>query len=93
MQLRHEELLTSRLEEAALHGCAYISWEELYYWFGVRKIAAGTYRDLARRWEKVIESVKASGQTRRWSDPGKLQAIESMAGMFILGDKWVKPVE
>lgn len=93
MQIRHEELLTSRLEEAALLGWAHIRWEEMYLWYGVQKIGAGTWRDLVRRWERVIESVKATGQPNPWSDPGKLQRVESNAGMLILGDKWMKPVE
>ena len=50
MERRHDELLTTRLEDAMLNGCSHITWNELYHWYGMRKLAAGTYRDLKRRW-------------------------------------------
>lgn len=93
MQVRHEEMLTSRLEEAALRGCAYISWEEMYVWYGVQKIAAGTYRDLATRWARVIASIRPLKLPYPWSDPGRLHRVEARGGMFIFGDAWMKPVE
>jgi hypothetical protein len=92
MQIRHEELLTSRLEEAALNGCAFIRWEEMYLWYGVQKIAAGTWRDLASRWDKVVASVKALKLPAPWSDPGKLHRVDGRGGMYIFGDGWMKPV-
>jgi hypothetical protein len=91
MQVRHGEVLESRLEEAVLHGCALITWEELYLWYGVQKIAAGTWRDLALRWDKVVESVKAL-KMPDWVDPGKLNRIDARGGFFIFGDKLVKKV-
>jgi len=92
MQIRHEEVLASRLEEAVLHGCAHITWSELYLWYGVQKIAAGTWRDLARRWDKVVESIKAL-KMPDWVDPGKLNRVDGRAGFFIFGDKLVKKVD
>jgi len=91
MQIRHEEILTSRLEEAALCGCSHITWEELYLWYGAQKIAAGTWRDLARRWEKVLESMKEI-KLPSSGDPGKLMRIDGRGGIFILGDKLLKQV-
>jgi hypothetical protein len=91
MQVRHGEVLESRLEEAVLHGCALISWEELYLWYGVQKIAAGTWSDLALRWDKVVESIKAL-KMPGWVEPGKLNRIDARAGFFIFGDKLVKKV-
>jgi hypothetical protein len=53
MQKRYDETLTTRLEEAVHNGCAHVTWSELYLWYGVRKIAAGTYRDLDQRMKEV----------------------------------------
>ncbi|WP_198119411.1 hypothetical protein [Massilia rhizosphaerae] len=56
MDKRHDELLTSRLEEIITKGCTYISWNELYLWYGVRKLAARSYRDLSTRWDELATS-------------------------------------
>jgi len=53
MERRHEELLTARLEEAMLNGYSRLTWQELYHWYGMEKLAAGTYRDLAKRWREL----------------------------------------
>lgn len=53
MDKRHDELLTSRLEEIVTKGCTSIAWNELYLWYGVQKLAARTYRDLAERWDEI----------------------------------------
>jgi len=91
MVIRHDETLTSRLEDAVLHGGARISWDEMYLWYGVQKLAAGTWRDLAARWAKVVESIKAA-KIPEWSDPGKPMRIDDRTGFFIFGDKRTKPV-
>ena len=31
-----------------------ITWEELYLWYGVQKVMAGTYRDLLERWALYV---------------------------------------
>jgi hypothetical protein len=53
MQKRYDETLTTRLEDAVHNGCSHITWSELYLWYGVRKIAAGTYRDLDQRMKEI----------------------------------------
>lgn len=53
MDKRHDDLLTARLEEIVTKGCTYIAWNELYLWYGVQKLAARTYRDLAERWDEI----------------------------------------
>jgi hypothetical protein len=53
MERRHEELLTARLEEAMLNGYARFTWSELRHWYEKDKLAAGTYRDMARRWREI----------------------------------------
>ena len=56
MDKRHDDMLTSRLEEIVTKGCTYVAWNELYLWYGVAKLAARTYRDLAERWDEIMEA-------------------------------------
>ena len=49
----HDDQLTHRLEKILTSGSTFISWNELYLWCGVQKLAAKTYRDLSQRWEEV----------------------------------------
>lgn len=72
MQKRYDELLTARLEDAVHNGCAHITWNELYLWYDVKKIAARTWRDLDERMKDL------SGNTS--SRPRK---IEGRGGVFI----------
>jgi hypothetical protein len=58
MERRHEEALLARLEAAFLDGYSFISWNELYSWYDVLKIAAGTWRDLQERWQEVCDDDK-----------------------------------
>ena len=73
MERRHDELLTARLEDAMLNGCSHITWNELYQWYDVQKLAANTWRDLKKRWEEVTEGRKA----------GPLKMVEGRGGMFL----------
>ena len=50
MEKRHNDTLTDRFEHILNAGCVHILWSELYRWYEVKKIAAGTYRDLTQRW-------------------------------------------
>lgn len=81
MQKRHDELLTTRLEEVYDAGVAFISWNELYRWYDTLKIAAGTLRDLSQRWDDL------SGGRQ-----GVLQCIKNDAGMFMTSKKYVTTV-
>lgn len=75
MEKRHQDSLTTRLEDAFLNGCSHISWNELYLWYGVQKIAARTYRDLETRWQDVTEN-----------EVGRLMKIEGRGGIFVFGE-------
>jgi hypothetical protein len=81
MEKLHQNLLTERLEDAYLNGCSHITWNELYRWYGVQKIAAGTYRDLQTRWDELTDSVS-----------GRLMMKEGRGGIYIFGEKYIKPV-
>ena len=81
MESRHEATLTNRLEAAIDIGYAHLSWGELYRWYDTKKIAAGTYRDLAKRWKEV-----SGGKL------GELKRIECQDGIMILPETYIKPV-
>ncbi|MFL6311343.1 MAG: hypothetical protein ACJ71W_04480 [Terriglobales bacterium] len=83
MERAHEALLTARLEDAMLHGCSHITWDELYHWYGLRKIAAGTWRDLKNRWEELTED----------RNVGQLMRINGKGGIFIFGEDKAQPVK
>ncbi len=55
MNTYHEPQLYSRLDELLLRGQTFISWREMYLWYGVEKIAARTWRDILRRWTEYTK--------------------------------------
>lgn len=71
MQKRYDELLTTRLEDAIHNGCAHITWQEIYLWYEVKKIAAGTYRDLNQRLKEISAGA------------AKPRMIEARGGIFV----------
>jgi hypothetical protein len=72
MQKRYDDTLTTRLEDAVHNGCAHITWEELSLWYDVKRIAAGTWRDLAQRMREIAGN---SGV--------KPRRIEGRGGIFV----------
>lgn len=81
MERLHQNNLTARLEDAFLNGCSHITWNELYHWYGVQKIAAGTYRDLQTQWDELTDG-----------DSGPLMMIDGRGGIFIFAKKNIKSV-
>lgn len=81
MERRYDDMLTARLESVDDDGCAYITWNTLYRWYGVEKIAAGTYRDLEKRWQDI------SGGKQ-----GKLMQVAREEGVFLFAQKRIKPI-
>jgi len=81
MEKRHDELLTTRLEEVYDNGVAYVTWSELYRWYDTRKIAAGTLRNLSQRWDEL-----SNGKY------GGLQGVRNDGGMFLTAEGYVEPV-
>lgn len=82
MEKRHQDLLVNRLEEAALNGCAHVTWEELYRWYGVQKIAARTYRDIETRWQDLTD-----GRL------GRSMRVNGRGGMFLFGETAAEKVD
>ena len=79
MLKRHAETLRNRLERALDAGCVHILWNELYRWYEVKKIAAGTYRDISERWQEVSES-----------EHGDLKRVEGQDGIYLFAEKAIK---
>jgi hypothetical protein len=64
-------------------GCAHILWNELYRWYDVRKIAAGTYRDITERWQEISGGKGGDLRRVRGEDGIHLfaeESIESLSG-------------
>lgn len=94
MERRHEDELTKRLEQILTDGCTYISWNELYHWYGMQKLAAGTYRDLSQRWDDLTKTTKSpDGKPLKL---GKLMFVQSpfkvTPGIYLFGEKMPKAV-
>ena len=83
MEKRHDDQLTNRLEEIITVGSTFIHWNELYLWYGVKAIAAGTYRDLSSRWDDITAEYEI--------DLGKLMLVQSPSkvnsGITLFGEK------
>ena len=82
MEKRQQDLLSNRLEEASLNGCSHVTWNELYGWYDVQKIAARTYRDLEVRWQDMTQG-----------KGGRLMKIEGRGGIFLFGEKNIEKVD
>jgi len=82
MEKRHQDLLTTRLEDAAKNGCSHVTWNELYHWYGVQRLAAGTWRDIVNRWAEITEG-----------NFGGLMVVEGRGGYFLLGEKALQRVD
>lgn len=91
MRKDHDYELTRRLEKIITDGCAFISWNELYLWYGMQKLAAGTYRDLANRWAEVSEGYLIGDEPL-----GELNFVQSpskvSAGMYLFGSNMPRVV-
>ena len=75
MQKRHDDLLTTRLEEVVDNGVSHIHWHEIKRWYGAKRIAANTYADIQARWKELSQS------------SGDLMCVQSNSGVFLMGEK------
>lgn len=55
MNKRHEEQLWSRLDSLYVSGVVFMSWDELYHWYGTERLAKAPWRDIKARWESLLE--------------------------------------
>ncbi len=88
MQKRHDELLTTRLEEVITKGAAFVTWSEIRLWYDAKRIAANTYRDLNDRWEKLTDQENGNlvcVPAFKWSD-------KENNGFWMFSDKQLKKI-
>lgn len=52
---RHEDQLWARLDQLYANGTMYISFGELYHWYGIQRIAKAPWRDIKARWVQLLE--------------------------------------
>lgn len=81
VERRHDDLLTTKLEEVYDNGVAFVAWTEIYRWYGTQKIAAGTLRNLSQRWDDLSKGKQ-----------GPLLRVRNNGGMFLTAKKFVEPV-
>ena len=55
MLKRHEDQLWARMDELYANGTTYISWNELYHWYKIQRIAKAPWRDIKARWAALLE--------------------------------------
>lgn len=55
MLKRHRDSLETRLERIKTHGWAHITWNEIYLWYSVERIAVKTYKDILATYRDVID--------------------------------------
>lgn len=76
MNKRHEEQLWSRLDSLYVNGVVFMSWDELYHWYGTERLSKGTWRDIKSRWESLLEEKR-----QQYNDP---QLRQTRAGMWFI---------
>ena len=81
MDRRHDDILTTRLEAILNTGITFIAWSEIYRWYDVQKIAAGTWRDIRSRWQEISRGKY-----------GLLKQIDlpNAGGIYLIADKHLK---
>jgi hypothetical protein len=55
MLKRHVDQIWARLDELYANGTTFISWGELYHWYGIERISKAPWRDLKARWDELLE--------------------------------------
>lgn len=61
---RHVDQLWARLDELYANGTTFISWGELYHWYGIKRIAKAPWRDIQARWQELLEEKR-----EKYADP------------------------
>lgn len=91
MGKKHSDVLTCRLEEILTTGATFISWNELYLWYGVQKLAAGTYRDLSNRWDEIADEWEEKKESL-----GRLMFVQSAMkpspGIYLFAENMPQPI-
>ncbi|MEI7795455.1 MAG: hypothetical protein WCI06_02340 [Methylococcaceae bacterium] len=75
MNIRLENILTSRLEEIFHNGSCFVSHAELYYWYETKALTAKVYSDLETRFQEIDDNMKNDKSVGK----NKLMKIEKTA--------------
>lgn len=96
MDKRHDNELTTRLEKILTDGSVFISWNELYHWYGVQKLAAGTFRDLENRWQELSEDKQITRNGKKVG-LGTLACVQApsryTAGVYLFGSNMPQSIQ
>lgn len=74
---RHEEQLWARLDQLFANGTTFISWGEIYHWYGIQRIAKAPWRDIKARWEQLLDE-----KSEKYSDPQIAEVPGGIAFFF-----------
>jgi hypothetical protein len=70
---RHQDQLMARLDQLYANGTTFMSWGEIYHWYGIQRIAKTPWRDIQNRWHGLLDE-----KDEKHSD---LQIIEIPGGI------------
>ncbi len=82
MNKRLENILTERLESIFHNGSCFVSWSELYYWYGTQRITKKDYADLETRFQEIDDNIKRGDKS---GGKIKLMCITTTASGITLG--------
>ena len=55
MLRRHTEQLWARLDQLYANGTTFVSYNELYHWYNIKRLAKAPWRDINSRWQELLE--------------------------------------
>lgn len=55
LEKHHDIALKAKLDDLFLTGYCFLSWNELYHWFNITKIAKAPWREIAEQWNDLCE--------------------------------------
>jgi hypothetical protein len=73
---RHQDQLWARLDDLYANGTTFISFQEIYHWYNIQRIAKAPWRDMKAKWESLLED-----KGERYSDP-KVAYLEGGVSLF-----------
>lgn len=84
MQKRHADQLLNRLDQLYTHGNTFISWAELYYWYGIERLTKGPWKDIQSHWAEILDD-----RNEKYLDP---LVSEKQGGLLFFFEPTAKPL-
>lgn len=72
---RHSDQIWARLDQLYADGTTFFGWNEIYHWYGLKKIRKEPYRDIKQKWEELLNEKSES-----YADP----LVANVPGGFTL---------